>query len=92
MSEKRFKLVYIDEDDEWVLYDSVEGIYYYDIDLTMYQKEMERLERNHKNLHEKYEQMEKKYQEYYRKYSQIISNNNSAKRVYLNLKKCFEND
>ena len=91
MTGKRFKLVYIGEDDEWVLYDSAEG-QYYDIDISEYQKEMERLKRNHQNLHEKYEQMEKKYQEYHRKYSKIISNNNSAKRVYLNLKECFEND
>ena len=67
---KQFKLVYIDEDDEWVLYDSVEGKYY-DIDLTMYQKEMERLERNHQNLHEKYEEIERKYKEYYRNYTKI---------------------
>ena len=87
----RFKLEYISEDDEWVLYDSVEK-QYYNIDISDYQKEMERLERNHQNLHEKYEQMEKKYQEYYRRYSRIINNNATAKRVYLNLKECFEND
>lgn len=87
---KRFKLVYID-DDKWSLYDSVEGKYY-DIDLTMYQKEMERLERNHKNLHEKYEEIERKYKEYYRKYTRIKNNACSAKRIYLNLKECFEND
>lgn len=91
MASKRFILVYIDEDDEWSLYDSVEGKYY-DIDLTLYQKEMERLERNHKNLHEKYEEMEKKYKEYYRKYTKIKGNTNSAKQVYLNLKECFENE
>lgn len=91
MTAKRFKLVYIDEDDEWVLYDSVERKYY-DIDLTMYQKEMERLERNHKNLHEKYEEIEEKYKEYYRKYTKIKDNARSAKRIYLNLKECFEND
>lgn len=88
---KQFKLVYIDEDDEWVLYDSVEGKYY-DIDLTMYQKEMERLERNHKNLHEKYEEMETKYNECLGKYNRIHSNTSSARQVYLNLKECFEND
>jgi len=87
----RFKLEYIPEDDEWVLYDSVEGKYY-DIDILDYQKEVERLEMDHQNLHEKYEQLEKKYQEYYYKYSRIISNNAAAKRVYLNLKECFENE
>lgn len=91
MTEKRFKLVFIDDDDdEWALYDSVEKRYYYDVDLSDYQKEMERLERNHQNLHEKYEEMEKQYYEYFRKYTRIISNNDSAKRVYLNLKECFE--
>ena len=91
MTKTRFKLKYIDEDDKWSLYDSVEEEYY-DIDLTRYQKEMERLERNHKNLHEKYEEVERKYKEYYRKYSRIKDNASSAKRVYLNLKECFEND
>ena len=92
MSKKRFKLEYFEDKDEWVLYDSVEGIYYYDIDLTMYQKEMERLKRNHENLHEKYEEMEKNYKEYYRKYNKIRGNINSAKHVYLNVKECFENE
>ncbi len=91
MTGKRFKLVYIDVDDDWSLYDSVERKYY-DIDLTRYQKQMERLERNHKNLHEKYEEMERKYTEYYRKYTQIKDNTRSAKQIYLNLKECFEND
>jgi len=89
MTGKRFKLVYIDEDDEWVLYDSVEEKYY-DIDLIMYQKEMKRLERNHKNLHEKYEEIETKYKECLGKYNRICGNNSSAKQVYLNLKECFE--
>ena len=89
MSEKRFKLEFIVEDDEWVLYDSVERKYY-DIDLSDYQKEMERLERNHQNLHEKYEKMEQQYKEYYRKYDRIRSNNESAKMIYLNLKECFD--
>ena len=34
MTEKRFKLVYIDEDDEWSLYDSAERKYY-DIDIVI---------------------------------------------------------
>lgn len=89
MNEKKFKLIYIDKDDEWSLYDSVEGKYY-DIDLTMYQKEMERLKRNHKNLHEKYEELETKYNECIGKYNRIHSNTNSARQVYLNLKECFE--
>lgn len=91
MTKKRFKLVYIDEDDEWVLYDSMEKRYY-DIDTSDYQKEVERLGRNHQNLHEKYEEMEGKYKEYYRKYLKIKNNADSAKRIYLNLKECFEND
>ena len=48
------------------------------------------LERNHQNLHEKYEQMEKQYKEYFRKYHKIKNNTESAKRVYLNLKECFD--
>ena len=91
MSEKRFKLVYIDEDDEWVLYDSVEEKYY-DIDLTFYQKEMERVERNHKNLHEKYEELEKKYKKYAAEITKLKGNTSSARQIYLNLKECFEND
>lgn len=86
---KRFKLIFICEDDEWVLYDTQNGKYY-DIDLTEYQKEMQRVERNHKNLHEKYEQLEKNYQRYKRDYERIKSNENTARRVYLNLKECFE--
>lgn len=86
---KRFKLVFIVEDDEWALYDSVEKRYY-DVDISDYRKEKERLERNHQNLHEKYEKMEEQYKEYFRKYNKIKSNTESAKRVYLNLKECFD--
>lgn len=89
MDKKRFKLVYIDEDDEWSLYDSIEEKWY-DIDLTYYQKEMERVERNHKNLHEKYEELENKYKRCKRKLVKIEGNESSARRIYENLKECFE--
>ena len=86
---KRFKLVYIDEDDEWSLYDSVEEKWY-DIDLTEYLKESKRIERNHKNLHEKYEKLERKYKEIVRENSKIKGNTHTAKLVYENLKSIFE--
>ena len=63
MSEEKFKLVYRDEDDKWWLYDYVEEEFY-DIDLSDYQKEMERIKRNHKNLHEKYEELNNQYKKY----------------------------
>ena len=81
----------MDEDDEWVLYDTIEKRYY-DIDLAEYQKEQERLQRNHVNLHEKYEELKARYEEYYRKYNRIKSNTGTAKRVYMNLKECFEGE
>lgn len=86
---KRFRLIYIDEDDDWSLYDSVEEKWY-DVDLTSYQKEMERVERNHKNLHEKYEELEKEYKKCNRKLVKIEGNESSARRIYENLKECFE--
>ena len=86
---KRFSLIYIDEDDDWSLYDSIEKKWY-DIDLTYYQKEMERVERNHKNLHEKYEELEKKYKKCKSELVKIKGNESSARRVYENLKDCFE--
>ena len=86
---KRFRLIYIDEDDDWSLYDSIEEKWY-DIDLTYYQKEMERVERNHKNLHEKYEELEQKYKEVVRENSKIKGNTHSAKIIYKNLKSIFE--
>ena len=86
---KRFRLRYIDEDDDWSLYDSVEEKWY-DIDLTSYQKEMERVERNHKNLHEKYEKLENEYKKCKRKLVKIEGNESSARRIYENLKDCFE--
>lgn len=89
MDKKRFKLVYIEDDDEWSLYDSIEEKWY-DIDLTYYQKEMERVERNHKNLHEKYEELENKYKQCKRKLVKIEGNESSARRIYENLKECFE--
>ena len=89
MTEKRFKLVYIDEDDEWVLYNSVKKEYY-DIDLTMYQKEMERLQRNHNNLHEKYEELNNQYKKCQSKMTKLRGNTSTARHVYMNLKECFE--
>ena len=86
---KRFKLEYITEDEEWALYDSTEKRYY-DIDLTEYEKELNRLLRNHQNLHEKYEQLETKYKECNRERNTLKSNVSSAKMVYENLKRCFE--
>ena len=86
---KRFELRYIDVDDGWSLYDSIEEKWY-DIDLTYYQKEMERVERNHENLHEKYEELEKKYKKCHGELVKIKGNESSARRVYENLKDCFE--
>ena len=89
MTKKRFTLIFIDEDDDWSLYDSVEEKWY-DIDLTYYQKEMERLKRNHQNLHEKYEELEKKYKKCNTELFKIKGNESSARRIYKNLKECFE--
>ena len=89
MIKKRFMLVYIDEYDDWRLYDTKEEKWY-DIDLTRYQKEMERLERNHQNLHEKYEQLEVKYYKLKAELFKIKGNESSAKQIYKNLKNCFE--
>ena len=86
---KRFKVVYIEDDDEWTLYDSNEDRYY-DIDLSEYQKETERIKRNHENLHEKYEELEKKYTKYASENTKLKGNESSARIVYENLKNVFE--
>lgn len=91
MKEKRFKLVLNCEYDIWELYDSEERRYY-DVDITDFQKEYERLERNHHNLHEKYEKLEEDSKETRRKYSSLKGNKDSIYRIYLNLKNIYEND
>lgn len=89
MTEKRFKVVFIVEDNEWILYDSFKEKYY-DIDLSNYEKEIERLTRDHNNLHKEYEKMESEYEKINYEYNKIIGNVSTAKRVYSNLKECFD--
>ena len=102
MSEKRFKVDYevgvLDTKTNEIVCDTVNANDVVDLlnelaeENGELKKDMERLERNHQNLHEKYEEMEQKYKEYYRKYDRIRNNTESAKRVYLNLKECFEDE
>lgn len=89
MTEKRFELIYIDEDDDWSLYDNKEKVWY-DVDLMNYKKEIERIERNHQNLHQKYEELEAKYKKCKAKLTKLEGNESSARIIYENLKKCFE--
>lgn len=86
---KRFELIYIDEDDDWSLYDNKEEVWH-DVDLRYYQKEVKRIERNHQNLHQKYEELEAKYKKCKAKLTKLEGNESSARRIYENLKDCFE--
>lgn len=89
MTEKRFIMKFVDYDDEWKVYDSDKGICY-DVDLSEYQKEMERLQRNHNNLHEKYEELNNQYKKCKSEITRLKGNTSSARQIYMNLKGCFE--
>ena len=87
----RFELAFNYEKDTWELYDTQENKYY-DINISTLQKKIERLERTINVLHEKYEEMEKETKELKSNWNTLKSNEDVAYRVYLNLKKIYENE
>ncbi|WP_406533382.1 hypothetical protein [Methanobrevibacter sp.] len=89
MSQKRLKLIFNWDTDEWRLFDTKEQRFY-DVDVSAFQKQYDRLERNHKNLHEKYENLEEEKNELLRKYSRLKGNKDSLYSIYLNLKRIYE--
>lgn len=89
MTEKRLQLLFNHEIDEWRIYDTEEERFH-EVDVSAFQKEYDRLERNHKNLHEKYEKLEEEKNEFNRKYSKLRSNKDILYRIYLYLKEVYE--
>ena len=53
-------------------------------------KEIEIINKDHQNLHEKHIELQEDYKKCCRKNTMIMGNEGTAKRVYLNLKECFE--